>query len=1343
MSKTDEKPTLHLKLKGVTGQQFLPGLINNSFHNKMDKSQLENLSIKAEDFIVKENCNEELHEDIATRTTCPCEACLHRLTLNTNAVKQHGVHAKGWNMLREVITGLKDSPNEETIDKKEILSKLTQYNPHLLFQRLELSIKQYISGKKVQLLKLLAQGYENPLSALDVANTLLNMYADILEVAGTLSNLVKDMDSLHLAKLGTSLVKWTKCLFQHIVCAEPLVHHALPELLVQLRKGITKDSSDANFSDILHRFLHFGDEMMQLQVEWKSTLSRINDHSKKHSLVMSKYRYLHHVDRSVVVAMSECLRQHPPMQNNPVLSNLAPFLSIPSFPSFPDSYGSCYFNSLVEVCQNGETLDIAPGMNPGIPSVYDIKINPPSVPSDDSMVSSDEEVEPKYLNRRIYGRIPPIYCDETGGIVGGNVMSETLESSSHLPRYQCDIPYTIPTTLSASPLITGPMLQARHGVLENGISRRVGANSEIEDEEERDGGEADDEDEEGRVTRCSCSQCSSSFPKSLHLSSEHVPYSCDGAGVGAGFCTNFATLSQTTFTLTNPQRHGLVQQQQHLYAPVIQESPLNNKNTQQWNFLHAGIGNYGHSVDPTPEGNTDQSSYFNSCSCMEKSDNPTYSSIGTASNINSVHHHPPLVPVMTCASLQYAFPFPKFSQGVDANSLSLQPPSIPGIPQTSPGHFQDCPRLLQPQFFAAGNNFSIPGTATTLDPTSNGNYSQGLPLQLPACGSPVISTVQQQRQQFTSNATSQFNAQCQSPSSVTVSENTITTTSPVTTASNQTHRKKLVPHGKLARQQMQKKPASQQSSTPTLLPTMSSSLPRFELNNDAQTMANDKVPPQLTKNFKFETSPQDNIAKQPVKAGSIPHEHHEGCTAQHHTMNTATGDTDLRHISTTENAASSQTSAACSASSAPPACSEQHTHVNSGGTPKVKHNHSHNHQNTGSGEPTACCNQEECSSDAASNGQNGNSGGGSKYCDCCYCEFFGNGGPPLAPTSKNYPEMRERLRSKLNKKPRGESKDAGNHSGHHHDERSLEEILSFIEGERMGNGHNDGNKKNVKKSKQKVNREEDKRKTEKQQQQQQDKAALTRSKDTKCPPSDVQPPVVDNVQSNKQALNKKRKTRKKQNNSDELITTEQRSVVNSPLNQQIHANKDMKNISNESQSQKKTPVQVRSSMQNNATSSTKTKSKLNDSVTGGHHSNENNIKQRLTVNSVQSPEISKYSDKYGKNKHSASQKSSEQSTKYQAEGGKEKQSQKSEGKASKKNAKQAAGALPIDPVDVVHVDQVFMPKGDNQENNEMDDIEKEIDSFKRFCLDSTNFVRRKKISVNWKDFSFKKNHISH
>lgn len=55
---------------------------------------------------------------------------------------------------------------------------------------------------------------------------------------------------------------------------------------------------------------------------------------------------------------------------------------------------------------------------------------------------------------------------------------------------------------------------------------------------------------------------------------------------------------------------------------------------------------------------------------------------------------------------------------------------------------------------------------------------------------------------------------------------------------------------------------------------------------------------------------------------------------------------------------------------------------------------------------SSCHDHEDCAL-ASSNGQR---------CPCCYCEVFGRGGQTVAPVSRNYPEMRERLRLLLSKK---------------------------------------------------------------------------------------------------------------------------------------------------------------------------------------------------------------------------------------------------------------------------------------------------------------------------------------
>ncbi|KAJ8015406.1 hypothetical protein DPEC_G00025790 [Dallia pectoralis] len=70
-----------------------------------------------------------------------------------------------------------------------------------------------------------------------------------------------------------------------------------------------------------------------------------------------------------------------------------------------------------------------------------------------------------------------------------------------------------------------------------------------------------------------------------------------------------------------------------------------------------------------------------------------------------------------------------------------------------------------------------------------------------------------------------------------------------------------------------------------------------------------------------------------------------------------------------------------------------------------------------------------------------------KYCDCCYCEFFGHNAPPAAPTSRNYAEIREKLRSRLTRRkeeclPQRQDSDPAVSTSIDH--RDVDELLDFI-----------------------------------------------------------------------------------------------------------------------------------------------------------------------------------------------------------------------------------------------------------------------------------------------------------
>ncbi|KAG2455506.1 DDX41 helicase, partial [Polypterus senegalus] len=89
---------------------------------------------------------------------------------------------------------------------------------------------------------------------------------------------------------------------------------------------------------------------------------------------------------------------------------------------------------------------------------------------------------------------------------------------------------------------------------------------------------------------------------------------------------------------------------------------------------------------------------------------------------------------------------------------------------------------------------------------------------------------------------------------------------------------------------------------------------------------------------------------------------------------------------------------------------------------------------------------EDSSSERSSCASSSNNQKDGKYCDCCYCEFFGHNAPPAAPTSRNYAEIREKLRSRLTRRkeelPQRQDSDLTMPSAIDH--RDVDELLDFI-----------------------------------------------------------------------------------------------------------------------------------------------------------------------------------------------------------------------------------------------------------------------------------------------------------
>uniref|UniRef100_A0A8C2G915 Family with sequence similarity 193 member A n=1 Tax=Cyprinus carpio TaxID=7962 RepID=A0A8C2G915_CYPCA len=424
-----------------------------------------------------------------------------------------------------------------------------------------------------------------------------------------------------------------------------------------------------------------------------------------------------------------------------------------------------------------------------------------------------------------------------------------------------------------------------------------------------------------------------------------------------------------------------------------------------------------------------------------------------------------------------------------------------------------------------------------------------------------------------------------------------------------------------------------------------------------------------------------------------------------------------------------------------------------------------------------------------------------KYCDCCYCEFFGHGGPPAAPTSRNYAEMREKLRLRLTKRKEEQPKKEElllERDGVE-DDRKVEDLLQFIN---SADNKPPSSSKAAKRARHKQKKLEEKarleaeaRELELQQQflkeqsrrqQEEEEAALkqellrlqemqqlraskkkkkdkvkevTKSENPSLVPTTNSPqPLQQTAQS---VLEKNMQNGKTQllHNLIRLSPKEPRIEPESPTGGkngplQQPSPKTCKERPSESPA-----------LQNGTSShpeSSHTKVKLKQQANGSKPNSEATKRPAETSKASELPKAGNAASPQTDTK--AKQKASDESVteikrdertngKKPQNGGKdERNSPVTESSAveppqqngkvpnnespqpkskAKKNKKKKADKTSNS------IDDVFLPKDIDLDSVDMDETEREVEYFKRFCLDSARQTRQR-LSINWSNFSLKK-----
>ncbi|KAK0070404.1 protein FAM193A-like isoform X2 [Biomphalaria pfeifferi] len=455
---------------------------------------------------------------------------------------------------------------------------------------------------------------------------------------------------------------------------------------------------------------------------------------------------------------------------------------------------------------------------------------------------------------------------------------------------------------------------------------------------------------------------------------------------------------------------------------------------------------------------------------------------------------------------------------------------------------------------------------------------------------------------------------------------------------------------------------------------------------------------------------------------------------------------------------------------------------------------------------------EKSSSTSTSNQKEG------KYCDCCYCEFFGHNNTQVAKTSTNYIEMKDRLRKKLKKRSESKHKQVGSKNGLVQDvgkeeskdpleKKGLEALLSFINGTEEETKVKQLTAKAAKRARQKQKRLEEKAKLDKnslftakdhqiekeqnyrhlvlnpatlpqqtsmaksiskKSQSISDRNVLNTSEPTgiidahlkqemnrssfiiestrstivptqrnvskQSKPNNVN--NVDNSTQHKPATSLKQQQVK--GHTDSTSQSKSNGIVSTPVNK-MENGKSNKQLSNEQQpnhrgSQQKPAIKTAPG-NNTATpqvasdqliglNSTISKSQVNPDVRNGslsQHKTSSTPSGALPSNVILSLHDSPGSGSSASQSPSCGTRMSSEQVKTAC-------------KTKKNKKKNKTG-------DINGVDEIFLPKSESELDGDVDEFERELEEFKRFCFEPAEPKERRKIAVNvnLKDIFKKKN----
>uniref|UniRef100_A0AAQ5X156 FAM193 C-terminal domain-containing protein n=1 Tax=Amphiprion ocellaris TaxID=80972 RepID=A0AAQ5X156_AMPOC len=950
-------------------------------------------------------------------TVCSCEACNERREISAESERESQQLQNHWSEVRYLVryiyrqTGTPladdhDQPLERDKEgMKELVDRLCEKDPYQLYQRLEQQAREYVLEMKVRLLKHLSAGSkttgpsgtvaaaQGPPQAHQFISLLLEEYSALCQAARTISSFLLTLENEHLQKFQVTWELHNKHLFESLVFSEPILHSSLPALIAQLKHGTASHDSynEDMYRTLLESYQQLQQDMASVAAEWQECEKKIDEYVDEQTLKtkqrMLKEDWEFFKQRRFIEEQLPNSKKSSAGDNNftDTMRMLSSRLSIPDCPNC--NYRrrcTCDDCSLSHILTCGimdspiaEDLHIKLPLQGEPPRDYLTEVHPPSL-SSGSSASGSNSSSPITVQQHPRLILPE---GDTNTFVSDDDEVPPLSSKFGDIYPMSGYEDNSVVTAAVNGIHNDLNGEGENMALKAGSPHITSSSSSSEGDEEEANGEVSGEPP-GLQEELSPGQTSSPPPSYSHQQVEQVQHACEchvcnqdpsSSTLGPATCLPPSRLHAAphpavghqffTDSKTPPAHPAL-----HLYPHIHGHLPLHNFSRP---LLHPTLYppspplTHNKPLPPNPTSNhsaAKQPAF--SASLPEHVYQNCFGGAGGAGDWNSS---------LQCLSL-------KFENLWDAAVMKSWNPSVL-LPESLPGE------PLGPQ----GEHPSLP---TPLPPSSSSSLSSGAKKK---CLYNFQDAFMETNRVVMATSASTSSVSC-TATTVQSSNNP-----PIHLASKRPNSIDDVFHNLGKEDHRQPTSAAPRNSSTGL-----TSLP---------PLSGPTLPPAPTTHL-----PTMGSQPFPKMATPVPDfvESHQGLC-----------------LPPAEPPASSMDGPI----SAPPSvCSDPDCEGH-----RCEGNGAYEHQPY-DGEESQ--DEDSCSEHSSSTSTSTNQKEG-KYCDCCYCEFFGHGGPPAAPTSRNYAEMREKLRLRLTKRKeeqpkREEQQPVIERDGGVEDHRRVEDLLQFI-----------------------------------------------------------------------------------------------------------------------------------------------------------------------------------------------------------------------------------------------------------------------------------------------------------